>query len=227
MLTYTSTHHTPQVNQVQVGTDAMKTRNSNLELYRILCMLLIVAHHYVVNSGLCSDGGPLFIHNGKSVFLVLFGAWGKTGINCFLMITGYYMCASRITLRKFIKLMAQIYFYKLILSPIFLFSGYETLSLEYMVKLLMPFRGFSSNFTGCFIVFWLTIPFLSILVQNMNRRQHQLLLILLLSCYTLLGSLPKFNISFNYITWFGIIFFISSYIRMYPHPVFERKGLWG
>lgn len=29
-----------------------KERNSNLELYRIIVMLLIIAHHYVVNSGL-------------------------------------------------------------------------------------------------------------------------------------------------------------------------------
>lgn len=29
-----------------------KTRSSNLELYRIIVMLLIVAHHYVVNSEL-------------------------------------------------------------------------------------------------------------------------------------------------------------------------------
>lgn len=29
-----------------------KVRDSNLELYRIVAMLLIVAHHYVVNSGL-------------------------------------------------------------------------------------------------------------------------------------------------------------------------------
>lgn len=29
-----------------------KERNSNLELYRIITMMLIVAHHYVVNSGL-------------------------------------------------------------------------------------------------------------------------------------------------------------------------------
>lgn len=27
-------------------------RSSNFELYRIICMILIVAHHYVVNSGL-------------------------------------------------------------------------------------------------------------------------------------------------------------------------------
>lgn len=29
-----------------------KIRRSNLELYRIIVMILIVAHHYVVNSGL-------------------------------------------------------------------------------------------------------------------------------------------------------------------------------
>jgi peptidoglycan/LPS O-acetylase OafA/YrhL len=71
-----------------------KLRNSNLELYRIISMMMIVAHHYVVNSGLTGEGGPLLTDftSGKSLFLSVFGAWGKTGINCFLMITGYYMC---------------------------------------------------------------------------------------------------------------------------------------
>ena len=33
----------------------VKQRNSNLELYRIIVMLLIVAHHYVVNSGMMEE----------------------------------------------------------------------------------------------------------------------------------------------------------------------------
>ena len=32
-----------------------KERNSNIELYRIFLMLLIIAHHYVVNSGLMDN----------------------------------------------------------------------------------------------------------------------------------------------------------------------------
>lgn len=32
------------------GGGTSKPRNTNLELFRILTMLLIVAHHYVVNS---------------------------------------------------------------------------------------------------------------------------------------------------------------------------------
>ena len=211
------------------GAVLKQPRSSNLELYRIVCMLMIVAHHYVVNSGVMAATGPIGENPQavNSLFMMLFGAWGKTGINCFLMITGYFMCTSRITLRKFIKLLAQIYFYHLLLYPIFLLAGYETLSVSRLVKLALPFWGFNNGFTSCFIIFYLTIPFWTIVVQNMTKRQHTVLLILLLSCYTLLGSIPTFKVTFNYITWFGIIFLIASYIRLYPSPLFERRVLWG
>lgn len=70
-----------------------KQRNSNLELCCIIVMLLIVAHHYVVNSVMAEEMAkePL---SSRSLFYI-FGMWGKTGINCFVMITGYFMCKSR------------------------------------------------------------------------------------------------------------------------------------
>lgn len=206
-----------------------KQRQSNLELFRIICMLMIVAHHFVVNSGLIGEEGILMsdYSSGNSIFLSLFGLWGKTGINCFMMITGYFMCTSKITLRKFVKLMCQIYFYKWIIFFVFLCFGRETISAKSMILLIMPFWGFNNNFIDCFIAFWLTIPFLNILVQNMKKRQHELLVILMLAIYTLFGSIPKFIVTFNYVVWFGIIYLLASYIRLYPDPIFERKQMWG
>ena len=205
-----------------------KPRSSNLELYRIICMLMIVAHHYLVNSGLMSPDGPILSnpHSAKSVFLLVFGAWGKVGINCFLMITGYFMCKSQITCRKFLKLLLQIYFYTIIYL-IFLVFGYETTTPIRLVKLIMPFWTITNQFSGSYLVFFLTIPFLNILVRNMTRRQHLLLVVLLLTCYTLLGSIPTFDVRFNYITWFGILYIIASYIGLYPHAIFSNKALWG
>lgn len=219
----------PSSKQQENTIAAKQLRSSNLELYRIICMLMIVAHHYVVNSGLRVDGGPMATNPNaiNSIYLTLFGAWGKTGINCFLMITGYFMCTSRITFRKFIKLIGQVYLYKLLLYPILFIAGYETLSFDRLVKVIMPTWGISDNFVGCFIAFWLTIPFLNILVHNMSKRQHQLLLILLLMIYTLLGSIPTFNVTFNYVTWFGVVYFIASYIRLYPNPLFNKRKFWG
>lgn len=192
-------------------------------------MVMIVAHHYVVNSGLTGTDGLLVTAPTatNSLFLALFGAWGKTGINCFLMITGYYMCTSKISIRKFVKLITQVYSYNILLFPIFYFAGYESISLIRIVKLIMPTWGFTNDFVGCFIGFWLTIPFLNICVNNMSKRQHELLLLLMLGMFTLLGSIPTFSVTFNYVTWFGIIYFLASYIRLYPHPLFERRGFWG
>ena len=104
-------------------------RSSNLELYRIVCMLMIVAHHFVVNSGVVGGPIPANPQSANSIFLLLFGAWGKTGINCFLMITGYFMCKSRIAARKFLKLFLQILLYNVVIYVLFLVAGYEELSL--------------------------------------------------------------------------------------------------
>lgn len=186
---------------------------------------MIVAHHCVVNSGLTDllSDSPT---NINSLVLWSLGIWGKTGINCFLLITGYFMCTSTITLRKFVKLLTWIYTYKIIIFCMLLLADYETLSMTRVIKLIMPVWGFNTNFCSCFIGFWLTIPFWNILIKNMSKRQHELLLLLLLGMYTILGSIPKFHITFNYVTWFGVIYLISSYIRLYPRPVFHNKKLW-
>ena len=111
----------------------VKQRNSNLELYRIIVMLLIVAHHYVVNSGMMEEMAkePL---SSRSIFYYIFGMWGKIGINCFVLITGYFMCRSHITLRKFLKLFLEIMFYKIVIWAIFVGTGYESFSIKLMLK---------------------------------------------------------------------------------------------
>ena len=60
----------------------------------------------------------------------------------------------------------------------------------------------------------------------MTKRQHEVLLCLLICMYTILGSIPKFNVAINYVTWFGVIYLIASYIRLYPHPTMSNKKIW-
>lgn len=198
-------------------------RNSNLELYRIISMFLIVCHHYVVSSGLMDvmNVDPL---STNSIFYYIFGMWGKTAINCFLMITGYFMCTSKITFRKFMKLIVWIYFYKFLIYGVFLITGYESIGIKGIIKLLMPVWGFSSNFTSCFLAFWLCIPFLNVLVHNITKKQHQYLLLLMLTIYTILPTIPFFHVQSNYIVWFSVLYFIASYIRLYPESIYMYQS---
>lgn len=206
-----------------------KVRSSNLELYRIVCMLMIVAHHFVVNSGLAGMDGPLSANPGsaQTYFCWLWGMWGKTGINCFLLITGYFMCKSKISVQKFLKLLLEIYFYRIVIFLIFACVGRESVTFARLISLIAPFTGFSTNFVDCFLGFYLTIPFLNILVQKMNKKQHQWLLVVSIGLWTVCGNIPGFHVTLNYVTWFGIIYFIASYIRLHPAKSMENTALWG
>ena len=202
-----------------------RTRKSNLELYRILLMLAIVAHHYVVNSGLMPvlQNEPLSF---KSGFFYLFGMWGKTGINCFVLITGYFMCNSEITWRKFLKLVLELEFYKIVIFFIFYFTGYSSPSIKDFVKVFWPIGSVKDAFASCFILFYLFIPFLTILVKNMSKRQHILLIVLCLFIYTFLSMAPGIKVNYNYVTWFCVLFLIASYIRFYGIPI-KTNVNWG
>lgn len=212
------------INNKLGGAILKKPRNSNLELYRIIVMLSIVASHYVHNSGLMQvlEQEPL---SARSFYYYLFGAWGKVGINCFVLITGYFMCRSQITLEKFLKLMLEVYFYRILIHVIFFATGYEPVTLKGLFLVVMPVSSVKTNFTSCFLLFFLSIPFLNILVRNMTKQQHLWLLCLFLGIYTGLGTLFGGQIRFNYVTWFCILYFISSYIRLYKPLQNVRWGI--
>lgn len=187
-------------------------------------MLLIVAHHYVVNSGLIPimQESPL---SKQSIYFHIFGAWGKTGINCFVLITGYFMCKSQASKFKFFKLLFEVFFYVIIIYFIFVITGYETITLKTLEN-LNPIKDIASNFVGCFLVFYLSIPYLNILIHNLDKRKHKLLIGLGLFIYTFHGTIPHTNVVMNYVSWFIVLYFISSYIRLYPNKYDKNIQFW-
>ena len=193
---------------------ATKQRDSNLELYRIIVMLAIVAHHYVVNSGVMSvinaDGWTT-----RSVFYLLFGMWGKIGINCFVLITGYYMCTSKITLRKFLKLLLEVEFYNIVIYAIFALSGYDLFSVKEAIWLLWPVQNVTGDFTSCFLLFYLTIPFMNILIKGMDGKMHLMLVLWLFFIFSFLASMPMITVDSNYVIWFSVLYLLASYVRLY------------
>lgn len=208
---------------------APKLRCSNLELYRIIVMLFIVAHHYVVNSGLTAADGPIYadLLSWRSAFLLVFGAFGKTGINCFVLISGYFMCKSEITAKKFCKLLFEVEFYTMVIWFVFLLTGYEQFSLMGFVKALLPITNIGTGFSSCYLVFFLFIPFLNILIRNMSEKQHIKLLFLFTFMYILIGTIPKFGVTMNYVSWFVVLYGIGSYIRLYDKKLFSNTSFWG
>lgn len=137
------------------------------------------------------------------------------------------MCKSNITIKKFLKLILEVEFYKIVIYLLFIICGYEPVSLSGLFKAILPITSIGTNFTGCFLVFYLCIPFLNILVRNMSKKQHLGLLGLVFFTYVFMGTMPKFSATMNYVSWFICLYFIASYIRLYPKDAFDKTRLWG
>lgn len=75
-----------------------KTRDSNIELLRIIAMCLIIFHHMALNTGIV-DGYSI---NGNMIFGIIGGIGGKIGVVIFILITGYFSFTKSLVLRKYL-----------------------------------------------------------------------------------------------------------------------------
>ena len=190
-------------------------------------MLLIIAHHLVVHSGLLAQFGPIYSNPTelKSQSALILGAFGKTGINVFVLISGYFYAKKEFHFEKYAKLFFEVLFYRVLIHIIFLCAGFEYFTTFDYIKIVIPFSTIGTLFIDSYLAFLLFIPFLSKLVSVMNQKQHRNLVLLLLTLFSLLGNLkaPGIRISImNYLSWFIVLFFVGTYIRLYPHKAFSN-----
>lgn len=197
-------------------------RKSNIELLRIIGMLMIVAHHYVVNSGIMNafETGNTSMNY---VFLTLWGMWGKTGINVFILISGYFMCTSNLTIRRYCKVFLEWVLYHFGIYIIMLIAGYETVGLKRTLDLLFEifiYANRSGSFISSFFIFYLFIPFINIFIRSITREEFKKFVILLIFVFTVLSTFFFNKDIFGEVFWFIAVYFIGAYLRLYP-PVWS------
>lgn len=208
-------------------TTVKKVRDTNIELFRIFLMLMIIAHHYVYHSGV----PDLYNYDhvtGNQLFLILWGWGGKTGINCFLLITGYFMCMQRFTWKKFLKLYLEIKFYSLLIPVIFWAIGRQPLTFKYCIDTLFGVAiHMSDDFAPTFLALFLLIPFINILIDALDKKNHLRLLLALLFIFTVTSSFFN-NQSPNQIGWYVTVYLIGAYLRKYPPTLLSdvKKSTW-
>lgn len=188
-------------------------------------MLIIIAHHYVVNSGITSlyDFSNI---TANMVFLQCLGFGGKMAINIFVLISGYFMCTQAVTWKRVLKLVLLVYFYRFIIFSIFIYFGYESISLRSVFNLLfsIPY-SIGREFVGSFIAFYLLVPFLNKWLQSLTRKDHLNLMILMVILFSFVYTFLFATDSCRYVLWFIVLYFIASYIRLYPNRITESRNI--
>ena len=199
-------------------------RNSNIELLRIVAMLAIIAHHYVVNSTVSQMFDPVY-PTLNSMFLQLWGMWGKTAINVFVLISGYFMCRSSLTARRYLKILLEIVFYSWVMWLVLAACGYETLTWKGAVKRLICYGILTqqdNGFVPAFMWMYLLIPALNAYLRGASRSNLYATLGVLLTMFSICGTFLSANV-YHHVFWYATLYLVGAAVRMHPFGWMERN----
>lgn len=147
------------------------------------------------------------------------------GINCFLLITGYFMCKQNCTWYKFLKLILEVKFYKFLFYGIFIAVGYSAFNLKGFYKMFFSiFEQFPEGFVAGYICLFMLIPFINKVIEAFDKKQLSKLILTLLTISTFIPAVVHGS-KFEYISWYPTVYLIGAYIRLYPSKWTENLSI--
>ena len=188
-------------------------RQINLEILRILCMLFIITGHVGGRSGIESFSS--------------FATVAPHAVNCFVLISGYFLINSKFKAERFLRTAIETIFYTFIVT-IILYACNKA-NVYDVAKSIMPFAPtkFSYWFVNKYLAVILLSPFIGKVCSNLTKRQYQILLAsLLLIGSTFIKVFPfgeLFGNGFS-LLWMITVFITGGYLRLHA-PEFKYWGI--
>lgn len=195
-------------------------RQSNFELLRIICMLLIIGHHLAVHGNYPYTENVVI----NDYIIRLFTIGGKLGVNIFVLISGYFMVDSKFRIKKLLALFAELLFYALSIFLLFLIFGKIEYSRDHLINSLFPISMNAWWFMTTYVILYCLSPGLNVFVKNSNRKLHLSIVLFLLGLQCILPFV--FNQSYiSNVGWFITLYLLAGYIKMYPNKTFNSNKI--
>jgi len=203
-------------------------RKTNFDILRIFAMLSIVTLHYL------GVGGAYYNIDDFNLAKITFNfvsasaieALAIVGVNCFVLISGYFLCESKFKWRKIINLVGQTLFYAVAFFIIFAFIDGVTLGSA--LKSFLPSLMSTYWFVTVYLGLYLLSPFLNILINGLDKRRFKRLLVIIIVLFSVWQSvLPiaeTLDTTKGYgIIWFTVLYMLGAYERKYGLFGFKRN----
>lgn len=211
-------------------------RNKGLDVLRVLAMLFVVLAHFL-GWGTAGHHGALGVpsfSNGcvaNAVAYPLLSVFANMGVLLFVLISGFFLSNSvALRLDKLFSIWVQVLFYSVGITCCFVCLG--RCSWKGLITAFLPIGSDMYWFVTKYIALLVLAPFLTIMVNGLDKRGHTILLaVLTFLVVTITCGFPYGNVFFSdnplSVAMFVYIFMISAWLRKYGVPAFMRQyGIW-
>lgn len=201
-------------------------RNMSIDLLKIISMLMVVSLH------ITSHG----IHNAEIVdfsipywFVVVINSLSLVAVNCFVLISGYFLSQSKVSYKRIISLWIQVFTYSVGIYAVLCLSASSNVqfSIRGILEHCMPLLTNQYWFFKYYVLLMILAPFLNQWIAVLDKKQYARML---MTCAILFSVVPSVNVfgdtfgaaSGYSLVWFVVLYFLAGYLRKYP----PQKRSW-
>lgn len=198
-------------------TNSRDVRSSNIELLRILSMMLIIATH------LCNHyidvPGSIWPYTYGVIFIQLVKSITYIAVNMYVIISAYFLCTSSFKTKRIVFTWLEVLFYSLLLGIPYFLDG--NTNLHNVLTIFFPIFMSEYWFATVYIGLLILSPFINLSIKAMTEKQMRVLCIVLLMLFSIIpsfiGPISRW-VSFGGscgLVWFIVLYYCSAYIRLY------------
>ena len=204
----------------------LNKRKINIELLRIVCILMIIGLHYL-NGEMGGALAKLTPSHLNFYLAYFFESYFIIGVNLFVLITGYFQSEKKgIKVGKIIGLLVITVFYSIILYFCAVYLKIESFNLNDLKAAVFPFFYDRYWFVKIYTILILLSPYLNILITNLSKKMFESLLVVMIVLFSIWPSfvLGSANLDAGYgIISFTTMYFIGAYLKKHYQP---KKGFY-
>ncbi len=198
-----------------------KIRNTNIEILRIISMIMIVLSHFTVHNTVKNYLLPF----GLNRLVLEWSTLGNIGVILFVLITGYYSFNKKnsFKLKRLFSITFQTFFYAMSIYLIFVLCGWEKFAPLGFISNLFPIIFKKYWFMTAFVVLYIFMPYINRLIEALDRREHLRFIIVSLLLFSIIPMLTTKNMFGNEIVQFLMFYMIGAYLGKYKDNYFNNK----
>lgn len=185
-------------------------RNQNIEIMRIILMMFIVMHHLTINGyglqlGLIGKNA-ITITSTYAAFLAVLNSIFVIGVNVFFLISGYF--GIHFKLKRLLRLIAELYFYSIVLNLLAAVTGTSTISIGYIRKIVFPFLDYW--FIYAYVLLYVLSPLVNAGLENIPEKTVKSIYLFFLVLFCLIAFVNDGVVALG--RGYTFLFSVFSYI---------------
>lgn len=209
-----------------------KKRMVNIEMLRLLAMMMVVSLHYLAKGELLEKlTGPL---SAKGHLAWILESFSIAAVDVYVLISGYFLVETGFRCKRVISLVLQVMFYTCLLPILLVVTGIlpvGEITFYNILQCIFPTNMLHYWFVSAYVLMFLFTPVLNAAVHGMGKKQLQMAIVILLIMESLSKTVIPVRLELDNLGydayWFMVVYLIAAYIRLYGIPFLERKDKKG